>query len=93
MIEQRVMELGERRRITVTIWLSDNQTFTPDDPTWELTQTNQPVADGTCEASADGAKWRLTAEIQPLARGDYRLTYIFGLGTEIIRRSVKIKVV
>ena len=43
MIEQRVMELGERRRITVTLWLADEQAFTPDAPTWELIQTNQPI--------------------------------------------------
>lgn len=31
--------------------------------------------------------------IQPDARGDYLLSYQFGLGTEIIRRSVPIKVI
>lgn len=33
MIDTRVMELGERRRITATLWLEDNQLFTPTAPT------------------------------------------------------------
>lgn len=93
MIDTRVMELGERRRITVTLWLKDNRAFTITDPTWELTQANKPLDTGPCEAAQEDTKWRLTAEIQPAARGDYKLTYTFGLGTEIIRRSVRIQVV
>lgn len=62
-MKERIMELGERRRVTLVLWMED------------------------------GARWQLTAEIQPESRGDYRLTYQFGLGTEIIRRSIPIRVV
>lgn len=93
MIDTRVMELGERRRITATLWLEDKQLFTPTAPTWELSQANKVLTTGTCEAAQDESKWNLTAEIEPTARGDYRLTYVFGLGTEIIRRSMRIQVV
>lgn len=90
---ERIMELRERRRITLTIWLEDERVFEPTTPTYELTRSREMIKTGTCEAAADGAKWQLTAEIQPDARGDYLLSYQFGLGTEIIRRSVPIKVI
>ena len=62
----------------------------PVQPTWELSKAQEAPETGTCEAVPDGARWQLTAEIQPESRGDYRLTYQFGLGTEIIRRSIPI---
>ncbi len=92
-MKERIMELGERRRITLALWMEDEQQFEPVAPKWELSKAQQVLETGTCEAAPDGVRWQLTAEIQPESRGDYRLTYQFGLGTEIIRRSIPIRVV
>lgn len=92
-MKERIMELGERRRVTLVLWMEDGASFEPVQPTWELSKAQVAPETGTCEAVPDGARWQLTAEIQPKSQGDYRLTYQFGLGTEIIRRSIPIRVV
>lgn len=92
-MKERITELGERRRVTLVLWMEDGAAFEPVQPTWELSKAQEAPETGTCEAVPDGARWQLTAEIQPESRGDYRLTYQFGLGTEIIRRSIPIRVV
>ena len=92
-MKERIMELGERRRVTLVLWMEDGASFESVQPTWELSKAQETPETGTCEAVPDGARWQLTAEIQPESRGDYRLTYQFGLGTEIIRRSIPIRVV
>lgn len=90
---EKLMELGERRRITLKIWLEDDKAFTPLAPTWELSKAYEVQDQGECIQAQDGTRWELTAEVEPKGRGDYRLTYQFGIGTEIIRRSIKLKVV
>lgn len=90
---ERFMELGERRRVTLRVWLEGDKPFQPQDAKWELIKSQDVVATGPCETAADGATWQLTAEIEPESRGDYRLSYQFGMGTEIVRRSIPIKVI
>lgn len=91
---EKVFELGERRRVTMEIWLHDGAQFTPTNCTWALmTSSNMVEQSGACEALPDGTKWRLTCEVQPKQRYRYKLQYTFGLGTEIIKRSVDIRVV
>ena len=75
--------------MTLVLWMEDGAAFEPVQPTWELSKAQEAPETGTCEAVPDGARWQLTAEIQPESRGDYRLTYQFGLGTEIIRRRLR----
>jgi hypothetical protein len=49
---------------------------------------------GTCDLSdGDGGKKLLTALVQPEKIGTYELEYTFNVGSEIIKRSVSIKVV
>lgn len=93
MIEEKVFEFGERRRVTMAVWLNDGQSFTPASPTYELTKIRDVVQSGVCEATEDGGRWNLTAEVEPPGLGDYRLSFLFGLGNEKIRRSVRIKVI
>lgn len=93
MIEERVLELTERRRVTMSIWLNDGQSFTPVSPTYELIKTRDVVQSGVCEMAEDGSRWNLTAVVEPPGLGDYRLSFLFGLGDEKIRRSVRIKVI
>ena len=90
--ETKIFELGERRRITLSVWLNTGQDFVFNGtPTWAL--SFPPVEDsGTCEVVQDGKRWNLTAEIQPQKRGNYELQYTFGIGTEIHKKSCKIRV-
>jgi hypothetical protein len=86
--------LGERRRVTMEIYLSDKSKFTPENCTWELLSGMTAEEGGTCETvEQEDGKWWLTCEIQPKARRTYTLQYTFELGTEIIKRNTEIKVV
>ena len=91
-MNEKTFELGERRRVTLEVWLSDGQAFQPIDPQWVLTYM-QKEASGACTIVQNGDRWQLTAEVQPKKKGVYRLQYTFGLGTELIKRSVSIRVV
>lgn len=51
MIEEKVFEFGERRRVTMAVWLNDGQAFTPASPTYELTKIREVVQSGVCEAT------------------------------------------
>ena len=93
MSDEKIMELGERRRITLKVWLNDHSTFTPTDCTYQLYLGNTIEAEGSCDAEQDGTDWRLTCEVQPTQRRTYRLQYTFTLGTEIIKRSASLKVI
>ncbi len=95
-IEEKTLELGERRRITMRIWLTTGQSFVPTDCRWELKATGctRPTieAQGAAEVEEDGTDWYVTAEISPREKRVYKLQFIFGLGSEIIRRTVYINV-
>ncbi len=94
MTNEKVFELGERRRVTLEVWLSNGQTFTPNGAHWVLTPLKlPPEAEGEAEAREENGRWLLTAEVQPKKCAVYSLQYSFGLGTEIIKRSVQIKVI
>ena len=70
-MEEKVLQLGERRAITLKIWLKDNAAFTPQ----------------------DGAYWNLRCEIQPKRRTVYNLTFTFQVGSEIVKKAIRIRVI
>ena len=94
-MNEKLFELGERRRVTLEVWLSNGQTFTPTDSTWELTSASYPSPEGSgvCSVREEGGKWQLTAEVEPKRRSTYKLQFSFHMGTEIVKRSVQIRVV
>jgi hypothetical protein len=86
--------LGERRRVTMEVYLNDKARFVPENCTWELLSGMTAEDSGACETQEqEDGKWWLTCEIQPKARRTYTLQYTFGLGTEIIKRNTEIRVV
>ena len=85
-------EFGERRRVSLKVWLCSGTTFQIQNCTWTLTKKEQE-ANGACETEADGNGYILTAEVQPKNQGVYKLQYTFEMGSEIIKKSVNIKVV
>jgi hypothetical protein len=90
-------ERGERRLVTLSVWLADGQTLPLTDPTWALMPSGwrgSVESDGTCDVGdGDGGKKNLTALVQPEKAGSYELEYTFNVGLEIIKRTVTIKVV
>lgn len=90
---EKVFEFGERRRVTMKVWLNDGAAFTPSDCKYQLMLGPTVEVEGDCEVEQDGTAWKLTCEVQPKQRRPYKLTYIFDLGSEIIKRSVNIRVV
>ena len=64
-MEEKVLQLGERRAITLKIWLKDNAAFTPQNCEWDLSYTDSKEAQGTILPEQDGAYWNLRCEIQP----------------------------
>ena len=56
-MKERIMELGERRRVTLVLWMEDGAAFEPVQPTWELSKAQEAPETGTCEAVPDGARW------------------------------------
>ena len=91
-MNEKTFELGERRRVTLEVWLSNGQSFQPLDVSWSLRYL-QEEASGSCDVVQEGGKWQLTAEVEPQKRARYRLQFSFGMGTEIVKRSVFINVV
>lgn len=93
-MNEKVFELGERRRVTLEVWLSNGQTFTPANSTWDLSAASypSPEASGSCDVREVSDKWQLTAEVEPKRRSTYKLQFTFGMGTEIVKRSVQIRV-
>lgn len=90
---EKIFELGERRRVTMKVWLNDGASFTPTNATFRLLIGSVAEAEGSCELMAEGNAWLLTCEVEPKQRRQYKLQYSFALGTEIIKRSVDIRVV
>lgn len=85
-------ELGERRRVTLKVWINGATDFLLEKPTWEL-KTGAVEASGTCESEKDGGAWLLTAEVQPKARRTYQLQFTFSIATEIFKKTIQINVV
>lgn len=94
-MNEKVFELGERRRVTMEVWLSNGQTFTPMNSTWNLISSSHPSpeASGACDVQEVSGKWQLTAEVEPKRKTSYKLQFTFHMGTEIVKRSIQIRVV
>lgn len=94
-MNEKIFELGERRRVTLEVWLSNGQTFTPTETSWTLSSPSYsaPEDSGGCEVQEVSGKWQLTAEVEPKRRSTYTLQFTFHMGTEIVKRSVKLRVV
>lgn len=90
---EKVFELGERRKVTMRVWLNDGARFTPRNCTWKLLFAAAAESDGTCETEQDGSAWLLSCIVEPKQRRTYKLQYGFALGEEQILRTVLIKVV
>lgn len=91
---EKIFELGERRRVTLEVWLATGETIPLENAAWTLTPCGgAEEASGTCETEQDGTRWRLTAEVQPETRRLYDLQYGFSMGSELVRRTVRIRVV
>lgn len=92
-IDEKIFELGETRLVVLDVWLNDGSEFRPVDPAWSLTKGSYE-SHGLCEAvELENHHWKLTALVTPTVKGDWKLTYTFGLGAEIVKKSVMIKVV
>lgn len=94
-MNEKIFELGERRKVTLEVWLSNGQTFTPSNVKWDLISSNypSPESSGPCEVQEVSGKWQMTAEVQPKRKTAYKLQFTFGMGSEIIKKSVQIKVI
>lgn len=92
--DKKIFELGERRKVSLHLWLESGMSFTPDNPTWELVEPDGDTADtGIAEATQTTEGWTLATLCEPTSRGEWRLYFSFDLGEEHVRRSVRIKVV
>lgn len=94
MWQEKVLEVGERRKVTLDVWLEDGAEFSVENPTWELTvyPSETSKASGDCTFVQSGQKWELTAEIEVGQTGLYRLIFSFKLGSEYIRKSILVNV-
>jgi hypothetical protein len=92
-MNKKVFEFGERRLVTLSVWLNDMAVFSVMNPTWELVLGNVTEDSGTCDIEQTRKGYDLTALIQPKQRRLYTLRYTFTIGEEIIKRSVQIEVV
>lgn len=87
-IEQLSINLGERRRLVLSVSIERTQEFTISNPTYKLTGQGETV-EGACELSGHD----LVLYINPNYAGWYILTVSFDLATgERIVRKVKILV-
>lgn len=93
-MDEIILTLGEKRKLTMDVWLSTGEAFTLQNSTWSLLFAKIEEASGECEVTpVTGNHYHLVAEIQPTKKGVYELSYSFHLGTEIVIRTVIIKVV
>lgn len=92
--DKKLFILGERRRVTMYLWLESSVTWTPEDPTWTLYGPDgAEAAHGAAEALQTAEGWSLSTLCEPTARGEWLLLFSFDLGDEHVRRAVRIKVV
>lgn len=93
-MDEIILTLGEKRKLTMDVWLSTGEAFTLQNAAWQLCFLEEEEASGECVVTpVTGNHYHLVAEIQPLKKGVYELSYTFNLGTEVIIRTVIIKVV
>ena len=93
-MDEIILTLGEKRKLTMDVWLSTGEAFTLQNAEWKLTLQEVEESSGTCIVTAEtGNHYHLVAEIQPEEKGVYNLYYEFNLGTEVIIRNVFVKVV
>ena len=94
-VSEKTFELGERRRVTLKVWLNDDTGFSLSEAAWTLFKgpADTEESQGACVVTQQDKAFYLVAEVQPLTKGLYRLQYSFNVATEIIKRSVTIKVV
>jgi hypothetical protein len=90
--EIKSFELGERREVTLSVWLADGKEFSIENAEWELSRGTVEQS-GLCNVEYEDNTYKLTALVQPQARGRYKLTYSFMVADEIIRRTATIDVV
>lgn len=87
-IEQLSINLGERRRLVLSVSIEGAKEFTISNPTYKLTGQGETVED-VCEVSGHD----LVVYINPSYVGWYMLTVMFDLATgERIVRKVRILV-
>lgn len=95
MVSEKTFILGERRSVMLNI--STNSMEKPDNPTWELEyrDTVRTEATGDCELVLDSESgiYTMSALVQPKQKGFYRLYFAFGIGQELRRPFMVIKVI
>lgn len=91
--DSKIFELGETRFVVLDVWMNDGSEFQPVNPTWSIAKGDHEMH-GLCEATElDNHHWGLAALVSPTVKGDWKLTFTFGLGAETVKKSVTIKVV
>jgi hypothetical protein len=88
----KTFELGERRLVTLSVWLADGTAFDLKNATWSLQWGNQEESGGDCDVAETEKGYELSALVEPRQRRSYTLQYTFSVGEEIIKRSVQIEV-
>lgn len=92
--DKKIFELGERRKVSLHLWLESGYAWTPENPTWELISPDgSSTASGTAEAAQTSEGWTLSTLCEPTCRGLWRLCFAFDMGEEHVKRSALIKVV
>lgn len=92
--DKKLFELGERRKVSLSLWLASGLSWTPESPTWELIEPDGTThSSGTADSVQTTEGWTLSTLCEPDTRGEWRLVFAFDLGEEHLRRSVRIKVV
>lgn len=92
--DKKIFLLGERRRVSLYLWLESDMTWVPENPAWDLMAPDgTKKSTGVAEALQTAEGWTLSTLCEPDAKGDWILLFSFDLGDEHVRRAVRIKVV
>ena len=92
--DKKIFLLGERRRVSLYLWLESGLAWMPETPTWTLLAPDGTTAgSGTAEAAETAEGWTLSTLCEPTEKGEWLLLFSFDLGEEHVRRAVRIKVV
>jgi hypothetical protein len=92
-IPEKRFERGERRFVTLTVWLNSGDDFVLSNPKFELLINSRVEDSGDCSMTKADKGYDLTAMVEPKQRGRYTLIYTFGVGMEIRKKRVIIEVV
>ncbi len=93
---EKTFTLGERRSVTLNVGVGNNATVQPENPVWELVRldTDKVEASGLCQITRDeDGVYQLSALIEPEAAVLYRLNVSFGIGGEIRKPYMLVKVI